>query len=164
MNMLKKLCVTVFGSGYLPIAPGTWGSALGVILFLPIYVNTNYISLNISMGILIIFVSILGIFLGQWAIEYYKSNDPKQFVIDELAGMWLALLLMPIKAHMPISKLIIILLTQFVLFRIFDIIKPTPARQAEQLPAGLGIMTDDIIAGIYANITGQIIFRLLLHL
>ncbi len=159
--MLKKLCITVFGSGYLPIAPGTWGSAVGVILYLPIYLSFDYVYVNYLLAGLIILVSITGIAFGRWAIEHFKSSDPKPFVIDELAGMWISLLMMP--AAKSCSMLSTILFTQFILFRLFDIIKPTPARQSESLPGAVGIMADDIIAGVYANITGQILFRLIFH-
>ncbi len=162
VNILRKLCITGLGSGYLPIAPGTWGSAVAATIYLPLYFSLSYASLNAILIMLIIISTIIGIFWGRWAIEYYKSNDPKQFVIDELAGMWVALLAMPLATNISLSKLTIILLTQFILFRLFDIIKPTPARQSENLPSGIGIMADDIIAGIYANITGQILFRIIL--
>ncbi len=162
MNILKKMCVTVLGSGYLPIAPGTWGSAVGLILYLPMYFALSYKILNMLLAALSIAATFIGIYLGRWAIESYKSNDPKQFVIDELVGMWIALLGMPIVRDVTsLSSLAIILTTQFILFRMFDIIKPAPARQSESLPAGIGIMADDIIAGIYANIIGQILFRLI---
>ena len=93
---------------------------------------------------------------GVWAaglIEQEKGDDPGLVVIDEFAGQWIALIFVP--------QTIPVYLAAFVLFRFFDILKPFPVRQAEKLPAGWGVMTDDIMAGLYANITLQILLLLL---
>lgn len=159
--MIKKLCVTFFGSGYLPIAPGTWGSLAASIIFVLLAWEFNFCAaplLLVKLSGLIILSYVLGVALGPWAVEYFKHKDPKQFVLDEAAGMWIALLAIPFT---DAKSLLVIVVVQFFLFRIFDIIKPTPARQLEKLPLGWGIMTDDVIAGLYANIAGQILFRLI---
>ena len=86
----------------------------------------------------------LGVFAGSRAERIWRIKDPQPVVIDEIVGMWISLLLIPPET--------IYILAAFVLFRLFDVIKPFPARQAELLPGGWGIMLDDLFAGIYANI------------
>ena len=111
-------------------------------------------------------VVLLGVFLatwvsvryGKWACEYFGKSDPKPFVLDEVAGQWIALLWLPVVTPM---SLVIILFVQFLLFRIFDIIKPPPARQFEKFQDGYGVVADDLMSGLYANVVGQIIFRYL---
>jgi phosphatidylglycerophosphatase A len=110
---------------------------------------------------LTVLAAAVGIGLGRWAVEFFHSEDPKPFVLDEVAGQWLALIAIPFHST---GGLFLAVTTQFFLFRFFDIVKPPPARQAESLPFGWGVVTDDLAAGVYANIVGQIIFRLLLPL
>jgi phosphatidylglycerophosphatase A len=89
---------------------------------------------------------------GIWCtppVEHDKGKDPGIIVIDEFAGLWISVLFLP--------QNIYVLIAAFLLFRILDIIKPFPANRAQTLPAGWGVMTDDVIAGIYTNIALQII-------
>ena len=159
--MVRKLLITFFGSGFLPIAPGTWGSLAAAVVFLPLAVllGQDHSTLWTLTAGLTILASAIGIGLGRWAVEYFHSEDPKPFVLDEVAGQWLALIAIPFAST---GGLFLVVVVQFFLFRFFDILKPTPARQAESLPFGWGIVTDDLVAGLYANITGQILFRVLL--
>jgi phosphatidylglycerophosphatase A len=128
---------TFFGIGKMPFAPGTWASLVSVFLFYPL--------LNISLvyyaGILVLIY-----FLGVFACTRYAGNlgeiDPSSAVIDEVLGMGVAMAGIPQKIPYAIMALI--------LFRIFDIWKPYPIRRIEKLPGGWGIMTDDLVAGIYA--------------
>jgi phosphatidylglycerophosphatase A len=157
--MMKKLLITFFGLGFLPMVPGTWGSLGGLIVFYPLALFLGYTGgLAGTLCALSILALIVGIALGPWANQYFGKKDPGPFVLDEVVGMWLSLLMIPFSG---ITGLIIIGLVQFVFFRIFDILKPTPARQLENLPAGWGIMLDDVMAGIYANLCGQLLFRLI---
>jgi phosphatidylglycerophosphatase A len=82
--------------------------------------------------------------------EGHEVADPSIVVIDEIVGVWIALL------HLPKTSLIVV--AAFVAFRVFDIIKPPPARQLERVPRGWGIMLDDVVAGIYANIAVQLVY------
>ncbi len=160
--MIKKICVTFFGSGYLPIAPGTWGSLAASIAFVILVWAFDFHSepeLSTILTISVVLSYIIGVAFGPWAVEHFQKEDPKQFVLDEVAGMWVAVIAMPFS---DARGLFLVVLVQFLLFRIFDILKPTPAHESEKLPCGWGIMTDDIIAGIYANIVGQVLFRLIL--
>ncbi len=136
---------TGLGTGYAPIAPGTAGSLLGLALiyFFPL---NNYYWLLLS-----------GFFfaLGVWTstlIEKEKGEDPSIVVIDEVVGQWVALLFLPL--YSPVVYIL-----AFLLFRLFDVRKPPPIDQSQRLKAGWGIMIDDVLAGVYANIVLQLIFR-----
>ena len=150
---------TAFGLGYLPKAPGTWGS-LGGVALTALYWSTlspenlfgRYAAnfhFNVPPTLLAVCVTLLIAILGVTAAttaEYYLGKkDPQIIVIDEVSGQLISYL--GIGAAVPNWKY---LLLGFILFRVFDIWKPFPARQAESLPGGLGIMADDWIAGIYA--------------
>lgn len=156
---IRKLLVSVFGLGYLPVAPGTWGSfgAAAVFVVMAYLLGPSRQPCIWAVAcVLTVVAFVVGIYLGPWAAGFYRDKDPSPFVLDEVAGMWVALLAVPLGTT---KWLLIVAVTQFLLFRIADIIKPPPARQAEHLPFGWGIMTDDIVAGIYANLVGQVIFR-----
>lgn len=186
---------TAFGLGYLPSAPGTFGSLAGMILAMsPLWFMTlGALALGVIMGItnvsfgsltldgfifcqclLTIGVALIGVWTADRASKYWGTKDPQKVVIDEVSGQHLALLLggfwpwnappasvlsgdhqimwssHPLGLSMVMSPNWKYLLLGFILFRVFDIWKPFPARQAESLPGGLGIMADDWIAGIYA--------------
>ena len=135
---------TVAGAGYFPVAPGTIGSAVGVGLVAAleaIHFPGAWVDALLVPAVVVIF------FLGVWAAgqseKFFGRTDPGHVVIDEVAGQMLTFLLVP---HATWK----ILLVGFGLFRLFDITKPFPARRAERLPGGWGIMVDDMIAGGYA--------------
>lgn len=134
-------------SGYAGIVPGTVGSLVGLLLYLPLAaspVGVRFVAL--------VALFFLGVFASSRLEEIWQIKDPKPVVIDEIVGMWIALLFVPHE--------IVYFLGAFVLFRLFDIIKPFPARQAELLKGGWGIMLDDVVAGIYANAAIQVIVSL----
>ncbi len=150
MNRLARIISTGFGVGYFPVAPGTMGALAISIVY--------WLSPNISLLYFIIIISLL-IALGIYSATIIekeiksklgpeKGKDPGLIVIDEIIGMLIALIALP--------KTKIFLIWAFILFRIFDIVKPYPARQMEKFPGGWGIVFDDVIAGIYANIVIQI--------
>jgi phosphatidylglycerophosphatase A len=132
--------------GYFPLAPGTAGSAVGVGLVAAL----GALALPRPwFRVLLIFV-VLGIFLlGAWAAtaaeKFFGKTDPGQVVVDEVAGQVLTLIAQPDVSWKW-------LLIGFVMFRAFDVIKPFPARQAERLPGGWGIMMDDVFAGVYGAV------------
>jgi phosphatidylglycerophosphatase A len=153
---------TVFGAGYLPVAPGTCGSLAGVVIYaavsfgIPIkaFAFGDVTSPGVTAGGRALGVSITGAaiavalaLIGVWAanqvVAFSGKKDPQFVVIDETSGQFLALLL----ALAPVNWKYLLL--GFVLFRVFDIWKPFPVRQAESLRAGWGIMADDWVAGIY---------------
>jgi phosphatidylglycerophosphatase A len=149
---------TAFGLGYLPKAPGTWGSLAGFL----VYALTKFVfPLNpLSGGALpmrdqvmwaaitglpiTITIALIGVWAASRAAEYAHKKDPQFVVIDEVSGQHLTYLF----SLSPLNWKYLLL--GFILFRVFDIWKPFPARQAESLPGGWGIMADDWIAGIYA--------------
>lgn len=155
--------ITVLGSGYIPIAPATWSSALSIVLFLPLWWlaagTSQRLLLEMSLLAAVALASILSVQWGPWAIRHFNRRDPKPFTLDEFAGQWLALVALPLDPHAPIVSMFVVLFAQFILFRIFDISKMPPGKQLERLPDGLGILADDLCAGIYANLAGQLIWR-----
>ncbi len=153
MSIIIKVFATGFGSGYAPIASGTVGSFVGILLFGSLFIFwTNNLSGLFSFQLLLLFLIVLFFVPGVWAskkLEKKWGKDPSQIVIDEIVGQWVALLFIPFS----ISNLIL----SFFLFRVFDIWKPLGIRKLENLPHGWGIMSDDVLAGIYANLVLQLL-------
>lgn len=146
---MKKFILSGFGLGFLPVAPGTFGSLLPVAVFLLVYhfwPNAGILSTILSA--LIILSSISCIMFAESAEKTAGKKDPGWIVIDEVAGQSVALL--------PIAfagkNILVVCVAAFILFRIFDILKPYPVKNAEKLPGGYGILFDDILAGIYATV------------
>jgi phosphatidylglycerophosphatase A len=142
------LLATWFGSGLLPLVPGTWGSLAALpFAWVIVWYAGSYGLLAAGMAILAV-----GIWAGGVYAERTAAEDPGPVVIDEVAGQWLALVpaaLDPLQFGIG-----------FILFRIADILKPWPARWVErELPGGLGIMIDDVIAAAYAAL-GLVILRI----
>jgi phosphatidylglycerophosphatase A len=136
MKRLALAIATVGGAGYVPVAPGTVGSAVGV----AIYFLTWHWSKSAQFA-LVVGISAIGVWASGVAAAHFKKEDPGYVVIDEVAGQLLTLL------HSNVG--LIGATAGFVLFRTFDIIKPWPARRFEDLPGGVGIMADDLMAGAY---------------
>ncbi len=146
---MKRLLIfsigTGLGAGYAPLAPGTAGSLLAVIVFL----------LWPQNALCWIFVTLFFLLIGipvSTFIEKEKGEDPSLVVIDEVVGQWTTLLFLPFFNWK-------VALAGFFLFRLFDIWKPFPINLSQKLPAGWGIMVDDVLAGIYGNMVLQIILR-----
>lgn len=139
---LWRIAATFFFLGKLPIAPGTWGSLGALILWLVLPVTT---SIHLSV-ILILFV--LGVYSSHKVAKYLKVHDPSEVVIDEAVGMGISLFMLPHNFTLYILA--------FLLFRFFDILKPSFIYQIQNLPGGLGIMLDDVLAGLFtlAIVTG----------
>lgn len=131
-------CATAFGAGYAPVAPGTFGSALGLALWavLPASLAAQATALAA--------VVVIGSWSGTVAERHFGRSDPGQVVVDEVAGMLLTLFLVPVGWAGACLG--------FLLFRLSDIVKPYPANRLERLPGGVGIMADDLMAGVYANV------------
>jgi phosphatidylglycerophosphatase A len=160
---LAYLIATVFGAGYLPVAPGTFGSLVGLVIYAAVSfgipIKAFALAAATSPGVLAggralrvsltcVAIAAALAFVGVWAanrvVAFSGKKDPGFVVIDETSGQFLALFL----ALAPVNWKYLLL--GFILFRVFDIWKPFPVRQAESLRAGWGIMADDWIAGIYA--------------
>ncbi len=137
-HALYDLIATVGRIGRIPGAPGTWGSIVAVLVWYFWLSQLNWILLLV----IIILLSIIGIFVSTQMERLTGKIDPGYIIIDEVAGQWIALILVPVE---PLTAGI-----AFVLFRIFDIIKPWPVGKSQDLPGGWGIMADDILAGLFA--------------
>ena len=129
---------TVFGIGYAPVAPGTFGSAAGLLVWwlLP------HSAVVQAFAIVTIFLA--GSWGGSVAERHFGRTDPGQVVIDEGMGMLITLFLNPVGATGAWAG--------FLLFRVFDVIKPYPANRLERLHGGIGVMADDAMAAVYANL------------
>jgi len=156
------LAIATCGVGYLPLAPGTLGSLVGICLYLTLRAflfsvffqarfNANLLQIYyaiITLELLaILVVAIVGIWAATRTEKLSGKKDPGKVVIDEVAGQMMALTVIPMDVRSGWS-----ILLAFLLFRFFDIVKPYPARRLEALEGGLGIMADDIVAGLYAAI------------
>ncbi len=141
LNFIEKLIGSGIYSGYFPFASGTVGSIVALAIYLiPGFENPALLLFFIS------FFLVVGIFIGNKFEEVY-GKDPKQCTIDEFVGTWISLLFLPKKA--------LFIAIAFIIWRVMDILKPFPARQVEKMKGGLGIMLDDVIAGIYSFLIVQ---------
>ena len=135
-----KFWATGFGLGYAPFASGTWGSLPAI----PLHVAA------VALGgwWLAAAGALLTALTGWWAtataLPQLDGDDPSEVVVDEVAGQWISLLFLPVE---PLA-----LIAGFVCFRIFDILKPPPARGLERLHGASGIMADDLAAGVYGGV------------
>jgi len=129
---------TACGVGYVPIASGTFGSAAGLVLwaFIPPAFTPQLVTIAVLFA--------LGSWTGTVAERHFGRIDPGEVVIDEVMGMAITLFMNPVGWRGAAAG--------FMLFRIFDVIKPFPASRLEQLPGGVGVMADDAMAAVYANL------------
>lgn len=133
------LAIATCGVGYLPLAPGTFGSLVGVGIFLLLP--------PIAIPVTILAVTFAGIWAGSRTEELSGRKDPGKIVVDEVAGQLIALVpLLFLKWSM------LTVMVSFILFRFFDIVKPYPANRLQELKGGAGVMFDDLVAGVYAAI------------
>lgn len=163
-DFLKTTCITVLGSGFAPFAPGSWGSLTALMIYVGLVfalraLGQSQVVLETCTIMGVLLACMLSVIWGEWAIAQFGSKDPKPFVLDEFAGQWTAMLFMPVAIGLS-REYFAFLFVQLFLFRLLDVIKPPPARQFERLPAGWGVLLDDVMAGIYANLLGQLIWRL----
>jgi len=142
MHRIAATIALFFGVGLLPKMPGTWASLVALPLAWMIQVWGGPLWLAVATAVIFI--------LGVWASSVHAARlgggDPGEIVVDEIAGQWLTLLVVPPDIGLYVAG--------FVLFRIFDIVKPWPLGLADRkIKGGIGIMFDDILAGIYAAIS-----------
>jgi phosphatidylglycerophosphatase A len=147
-NLLRRTGASMMYLGYFPFASGTLGSAVTVlgIWFIhekyPLFFTAANIVYYWGAMIAVIAASI---FISNKSKEVFGSDDPPQIIIDELAGQFITFFLIPISLQT--------LVTGFVLFRFFDIVKPFPVYKMEEMDDGVGIVMDDVAAGVYANVS-----------
>ncbi|MBI2218083.1 MAG: phosphatidylglycerophosphatase A [Candidatus Rokubacteria bacterium] len=127
---------TVFGAGYAPVAPGTAGSAVTALALWLVPLSRP--------GLVLVLAAV--VILGTWAAHHAErvigGKDPGAIVVDEVAGMILSVIAFPLTPA--------VIAVGFLLFRVFDVVKPPPAQQSQRIKGGVGVMVDDLIAGAYA--------------
>jgi phosphatidylglycerophosphatase A len=145
MNRFFLFFATGFGVGYSPIAPGTMGTLLAI----PIYLLLSCIPSPLYELTLVTFL-FLSVWISENAEKYFGKGDDQRIVLDEIMGFLITMLWVP--------KIILFIVFGFLLFRFFDILKPFPIRHLERTwKGGYGVVFDDVLAGVYANIILQII-------
>jgi len=138
INFFEKFIGSGFYTGYIPLTSGTFGSLAALLIYwIPGFENPYII-----IPAIILFTS-YGIYVGNKFDKVY-GKDPAECTVDEMVGQWITLLFLP--------KTILITILAFLTWRLFDIIKPYPARKLEKLTGGTGIMADDVVASIYSLI------------
>lgn len=144
MRFITKFLATGLGTGYVPKMPGTAGSVLGLVLVWAVA--------GLSLGAYLLFTAIFALFsiwVAHQADKQFDVKDAPQIVIDEIAGIVVTFVAIPL---VPLTAVL-----GFILFRFFDIVKPPPIRQSQCLKGGWGIVVDDLLAGLFANIVLQIV-------
>lgn len=164
-----SLVIATCGVGYFPIAPGTLGALVGMVAYLALWAGAGSLLESLALAkrldllyvwtpqmtvmlVAIFLVTVAGIWAASRAEKLVQKKDPSVVVVDEVAGQMIALLSGPFWIHTWWS-----IFTAFLLFRVFDIWKPYPIRRLERLESGLGIMADDVLAGVYALIVNSVL-------
>jgi phosphatidylglycerophosphatase A len=140
VTRLAVFLATAGYSGYSPVAPGTVGSAVGLL----VYALVRWAQSPLVEVIVILGLFAAGVWAGTIAERYFGGIDPGPIVLDEVVGMLITLAFVPVGVTGA--------MTGFVLFRLFDVIKPFPSARLEKLHGGLGVMADDAMAAVYANL------------
>ncbi len=160
MKPVRHALLTTFGLGYMKPASGTWGSMptvvlAGLLIALGIGPWQSPILYNLILLLVLLVFTFACTAHGDEAEAYFHKSDPGQVVGDETAGQAIALFFLPVAASDSWLRVGFLLVTAFLAFRIFDIIKPPPANALQKHPAGWGIVLDDLMAGVYALIVVQ---------
>ena len=146
MNARLSVAVaTALGVGYVPFAPGTFGSLAGLVVFAGVRA-TGQPAVELAAIVAVFFA---GVWAATAAETHFGHIDPGPVVIDEVLGMLVTLTLMPVSMTG--------VFVGFVLFRVFDVIKPPPCNRFEALPGGWGVMCDDFMAAVYAHVCVRVL-------
>ena len=151
LDRFIRAFVTGVGVGYLPIAPGTWGSLAALLLVVTVHWLFP-LQETVVLGSLVALLTFPAVVFSTRFSRSEGDPDPSKIVIDEILGQMLCLLFVPVSA--------VSLGAGFFLFRFFDIWKPFPVRNSEKLPGGMGIVCDDLIAGVYAGLCLKVLIWL----
>jgi phosphatidylglycerophosphatase A len=149
LRRLGVFIATCAHIGYAPFAPGTFGSAVGLVVY---YLVRRQASTTIELATIGV-VLVIGLWSATEAEHHFGGIDPGPVVIDEVVGMLMTLALHPVN--------VLGALTGFFIFRVLDVVKPWPARRLEHLPGGFGVVLDDVMAGVYGNLLMWGLIRLL---
>ena len=152
MPRLIRVVVTGLGIGFLPLAPGTWASGATVLLVALIHWVVPTCEALVLGGALVLLTPLAVVFSTRYS-QAENHPDPSQVVIDEIIGQMVCFLWIPIS--------IFSLAVGFLMFRFFDIVKPFPVRTCERLPGGMGIVCDDVAAGLYTGVSLSLLLWLL---
>ncbi len=142
------LIATFLGIGKLPLAPGTWASLVAAPFFYPL------IDFPATQAEILVVIYFVGVFACTRYAKDMGQVDPSSAVIDEVLGMGIAMMAIP--SNKGLFYKLAFVVVAIILFRLFDIWKPYPIRKIEKLPGGWGIMTDDLVAGVYARVWIQV--------
>jgi phosphatidylglycerophosphatase A len=148
VTRLAVFLATAAYTGYFPVAPGTVGSAVGLVVYGLVWWTR---SVSVEVG-LIAGLFAVGVWAGTIAERYFGGIDPGPIVLDEVVGMLITLAFVPVGWTGALAG--------FLLFRVFDVIKPFPAARLEKLHGGLGVMADDAMAAVYANVSLRILIAI----
>lgn len=147
---MKRLCEVVascFYIGHLPIVPATFGAAFGAVVYALVMPDRASVQLVVTIALIAV-----AVFTSGRAEERY-GRDGRSIVVDEVAGMFVSLCFVPAQGFRSSATVIV---GAFVLFRVFDIVKPFPAKSLQELRGGWGVVMDDVAAGVYANVCMRI--------
>ena len=148
------LAISTCGVGLIPFAPGTFGALVGVVIFYSLFLacksSPQYFQVVVIIASLI--VTTLGIWASNFGEKIFGEKDAQRIVVDEVAGQLISYILIAPMLIAEITRPWRIIFLGFLLFRAFDIFKPYPIRKLEKLGDGLGVMADDVLAGIYAAV------------
>ncbi len=148
MRRLGLFLATCGYLGYSPVAPGTVGSAVGLLVFVAVRLSG---SLAVELGAIGAIFAV-GVWSGSVAERHFGATDPAPVIIDEVIGMLITLAMIPVTAQGAVAG--------FLLFRVLDVVKPWPANRLERLPGGLGVMADDAMAAVYGNVGLRVLVAL----
>lgn len=163
---MRRLIATCFGLGWLPVAPGSWGSLPPAVVFgLLMYFHAPDFIAAAVMAAMTAVGCVACVLCAPGAIAATGKNDPGEVVVDEFAGQALTFLIVPLVVSRDLSGWETLLLTAFgfYVFRVFDITKPWPIKKLERLPRGWGILVDDLAAGLGSAVLVYIGMRLLVR-
>jgi phosphatidylglycerophosphatase A len=152
VTRLAVFLATAGYTGYFPIAPGTVGSAVGLTVYGLLRWSQTPLAPSTEIA-LIVALFLAGVWAATTAERYFGGIDPGPIVLDEVVGMLITLAFIPVGPSAAIAG--------FFLFRIFDVFKPFPARRLEALHGGVGVMADDAMAAIYANVSLRLLMAVL---
>lgn len=162
LSRMELILVTGLGTGYLRPASGTWGSMPPVALVLILlWLGLGPRGIDLAMGLVGIVFAASCLICGDRAETHFGTKDPKSVVADEFAGQAIALMWLPWNPGLMKSNFVLAGLA-FFLFRLFDVLKPSPARELERLPGGIGVLLDDVAAGLYACLGTVLVWNLAL--
>jgi phosphatidylglycerophosphatase A len=149
LRRLGVFIATCAHVGYAPVAPGTFGSAVGLVVY---YLVRRQASTAVELSAIAV-ILVVGLWSATEAEHHFGGIDPGPVVIDEVIGMLITLALHPVNVAGAIVG--------FFIFRVLDVVKPWPARRFELLPGGFGVVLDDVMAGVYGNLLMWGLVRLL---